>query len=68
MFVKLTFLHNWKIANEKAVMNEKKESCNAFHALSPRTPKARGIKVMAFNNTKTNNGTKSFFNFDLRAI
>lgn len=63
----LTFLHSWKMANEKAVMNEKNDNCRAFQALSPRTPKASGMSVMAFNKTKTNRGMKSFFNFDLRA-
>lgn len=67
-FQVLTFLHNWKMANEKAVMKEKKDNWSAFHALSPRTPRASGIKVIAFMRTNTKRGMKSFFNFDLRAV
>lgn len=56
------------MANEKAVMKEKKDNWSAFHALSPRTPRASGIRVIAFMRTNTKRGMKSFFNLDLRAI
>jgi hypothetical protein len=56
------------MAKAKEVTKEKNESWRAFQALSPRTPRASGMRVMAFKSTKTKSGTKSFFNLDLRAV
>lgn len=43
---------------------EKKDSWTAFHALRPRIPRARGIKVMAFKRTNMKMGIIIFFNLD----
>lgn len=58
------FLHNWKIAKATEITKEKNESWRAFHAFNPRTPKAKGINVMALRRMKTIIGTMIFFNFD----
>lgn len=62
-----TFLHSWKMAKAMDTTNEKKDSCRALKALSPSTPRANGIRVIAFSNTNTMIGMTIFFNLDLRA-
>lgn len=46
---------------------EKKDSCSAFQAFRPRTPRARGIRVIAFSSTNTRIGTMIFLSLALRA-
>lgn len=63
----LTFLQSWKIAKATDTTNEKKDSWRAFQAFRPRTPIARGMRVIAFNRTNTRIGTMIFLSLALRA-
>lgn len=62
-----TFLHSWKMAKAMDTTNEKKDSWRALKAFRPSTPRASGIRVMAFRRTNTMMGMTIFFNLDLRA-
>jgi len=64
------FLHNWKIARAKETTNDPKLNWRAFHALMPRMPINRGMRVRAFSIRNTAIGIRIFFSllfFLLRA-
>lgn len=61
---KPTFAVNFQTAKAMEVTKDTKDSCRAFHVLIPRTPRASGMKVMAFRRRIIKIGERIFFTFD----